>query len=102
MQMLVEVANLLRTAAATQDKAIDGERPLKICCRVKTFIDPVTSLARPITPILRHWWNLYIVDLKVAILHNGIKSFKKGFGFPMIQILTFCINYFSLKVMPRK
>jgi hypothetical protein len=82
MQMLVEVANLLRTAAATQDKAIDGERPLKICCRVKTFIDPVTSLARPITPILRHWWNLYIVDLKVDDPTQWNKKFQKRFWLP--------------------
>jgi hypothetical protein len=65
VQMLEE-ASLLRVAAAAQDKAIEGERPLKRCRRgVKTFIDPTTSFAHPITSRLSHWWILHIEDPKV-------------------------------------
>jgi hypothetical protein len=96
MQMLQE-ASLLRVAAAAQDKAIEGERPLKRCRRVKTFIDPTTSLARPITPRLTsHWWILYIEDPKVDDAQRN-KQFRNRFRLPYDSYLDLLHQVFELE-----
>ena len=73
---------LLMHLMLEQDKkAIEGEPPSKRSRRVKTFIDPITHLARPVTPRLSHWWILYIEDPKVKDPHWN-KQFRKRFRLP--------------------
>jgi hypothetical protein len=63
------------------NRAIECEPPSKRSRRVKTFIDPITHLARPITPRLSHWWILYIEDPKVNDPHWN-KQFRNRFRLP--------------------
>ena len=79
MQMLEEANGLT-------DESLESKRLLKRRRRIKTFIDPNTSLARPITPTLSHWWILYLEDPKVDDTQWN-KQFRNRFRLPYNSFL---------------
>ena len=80
MQMLEEASGSL------SDEALQSKRPLKRCRRIKTFIDPTSSLAHPIRPRLSHWWILYLEDPKVDDTKWN-KQFRNRFRLPYNSFL---------------
>lgn len=66
IKVRILLMQMLEEANGLTDESLESKLPLKRRRRIKTFfIDPNTSLARPITPTLSHWWILCLEDPKV-------------------------------------